>query len=290
MRARWEQAYPDRPVDGVILVDTVSLGYLIDATGPITVQGVRLTGDNLTEELLSRSYARLTQDEQDAFFAEVARTAFERFTTGLSDGTGVVKALARGVEEGRILLHSFDPDLQERIAGSRIAGDLMSDAPAGRPSIAITLNDTTAAKMSYYLRYQVDASATYCTPQQGQGFALKAHLTSTAPPDAATSLPSYVTGNQGVRKGDELVTVRFFGPVGGSIGDLVLNDQPMPLIRTTEDGRPVAMTYVELMPGQTVDLSLTMESGADQPGDTQVTVTPTIQPSDVLSTLTSACG
>ena len=290
MRARWEQAYPDRPVDGVILVDTVALGYLIDATGPITVQGVRLTGENLTEELLSRSYARLTQDQQDAFFAEVARTAFEKFTTGVSDGTALLKALAHGVEEGRILLHSFDADLQQRITGTRIAGDLLSAPPASRPSIAVTLDDTTAAKMSYYLRYQVDASATYCTPQQGQGISLKAHLTSTAPADAATSLPSYVTGNQGVRKGDELVTVRFFGPVGGSIGDLVLNDEPMSLIRTTEDGRPVAMTYIELMPGQTVDLSLTMESGPDQAGDTQVTVTPTIQRSDVLSTLTSACG
>lgn len=287
-RARWQQVHPKDRVDGVILVDTVSLGYVLDATGPLDVDGVHLTGDNLAEELLSKAYARLSRRQQDVFFADVARAAFDRFTTGASNATGVVRALSRAASEGRVYAHSFDPALQARIAGSQIAGDLLSNAAEDRPQVAITVNDTTGSKMSYYLRYQVDASATYCTGGV-QGLSVKAHLQSTAPADAATSLPRYVTGSGDVRRGDDLVTLRIFGPLAGRIGQLTWNDQPMRLIRTTEDGRPVAMTYIELKPGQIVDLGWTMVSGPGQTGDTDLVVTPTIQRSDALADLPSAC-
>jgi hypothetical protein len=290
MRARWEQDFPDEDVDGIVLVDTVALGYVLDATGPITIDGVQLTGDNLVDELLNNTYLRLADDAQgqDAFFADVADAVFDRFMAGAADPTTVLRALARATDEGRISLHSFDDTEQQAIAGTRIAGELVTDADDPRPQINLTVNDTTGAKMSYYLRYDTKVHATYCTDGV-QGFAGTAKLRSEAPADAA-DLPRDITGHgNDVVAGNQWVTVRLYGPAAGEIGEVTLNAKPLEPILVDEDGRPVAMFYVELKPGQTVDLSWTMKSGAGQTRDADFDVTPSIEPGDRGGQVGSAC-
>ena len=76
----------------------------------------------------------------------------------------------------------------------------------------------------------------------------------------------------------------------GELGELDLNGAQMDLVRVEQDGRPVGATYIELKPGQTVDLSWTMESGAGQTGGAEVSVTPTIEKKDGAKALTSACA
>ena len=291
MRARWAEEFPNDEVDGVLLVDTVTLAYVLDATGPITVDGVELRGDNVVDELLHETYLRNDTDEaQNAFFDDVATAAFDHFTTGAGNGTGLVRALARATDERRVYVHSFHEDEQQRFTDTAIAGDFVTDAAVTSPQLAVTINDTTGSKMSYFLRYEVDVRATYCT-DGAQGFAAKARVTSEAPADAA-SFPDFITGGgvTGTEPGNQVVTLRVYGPVGGSIGDLELNAEPMDLIRVDQDGRPVGMTYLELKPGQTVDLAWTMKSGKGQTGDADLEITPTIAEADYTTSLESACN
>ncbi|TWG93969.1 uncharacterized protein DUF4012 [Nocardioides sp. J9] len=290
MVARWQQEYPMRPVDGVVMVDAVAISYLLEATGPITVDGVELTGDNLVDELLHESYVRLPEPAaQDAFFAEVAGETFARFTRGVGDPAAMLRALARGVDERRVFVTSYDDDVRAALDGTAIAGELVTDADVTSPQVEVTLNDTTGAKMSYYLRYDVDVVPVSCVDGV-QSFSAKARLRSIAPADAAT-LPAYITGggDYGVDPGSQVVTVRVFGPVGGTVGQLEFNGEPMDLIRADQDGRPVGMTYVQLDPGQTVDLAWTMKSGAGQTGDAVVAVTPTIEKRNSREVLATAC-
>jgi len=104
-----------------------------------------------------------------------------------------------------------------------------------------TSPDTTGAKMSYYLRYSVDTSTTYCIDDQ-QGITVHARLTSTAPEDAGKTLPRYVTGGgtYGVKPGDQLVTVRLFAPVDGKIKRFAINSNRFPPDGVSVSGRPVA--------------------------------------------------
>ncbi|MFC5727440.1 MULTISPECIES: DUF4012 domain-containing protein [Nocardioides] len=290
IKARWKQEFPTDPVDGVLMIDAVAIGYLLDATGPVTVDGLELTSDNVVDELLHKSYLRLKDPRaQDAFFAEVASAAFDGFTNGVDDSVGLVRAMARATDERRVYVHSFDAALQSDLSGTAIAGDFVADPAVEEPQIAVTLNDTTGAKMSYFLRYEVGVNATSCVDGV-QTFSAKARLHSTAPENAA-DLPDYVTGGGqfGVEPGSQLLTLRIFGPAGGALGELEWNGAPMDLIRVDEDSRPVGMTYVGLEPGQTVDLAWTMRSGEGQTGDTSVAVTPTIQKTDNARTLNSAC-
>lgn len=290
MQAWWQREFPQSSIDGVILLDTVSLSYVLEATGPITVQGVRLTSDNLVEELLHKVYLRFEDPlAQDAFFAEVSRTAFEHFTTGASNGVGLVQALARGVDEQRMFVHLFDAAEQQQVVGTPVAGEFRTDPKQAEPQIQVTLNDGTGSKMSYFLRYDASVEATSCRGGV-QRYAAKMRLRSTAPSDAA-SLPAAITGggNYGVEPGSQVVTLRVFGPAAGGIGRFTLNAKPTEMITLTERNRPVAMTYLQLDPGQTVDLAWTMTGGAGQVGAADFSVTPTIEAKDNAITVASAC-
>lgn len=289
MKAHSESLYPHQPVDGVVLVDTVAMSYLLEATGPVTVDGVRIGSDNVVDELLHNVYLRLDGDAQDKFFADVSQAVFEKVTDGIKSPGALIRALSKATEERRLFVHSFDDAEQAKLAGSAIAGEFVTDPTVKDPQVAVTVNDTTGSKMSYYLRYDVDVQPTSCV-HGVQTFSAKARLHSTATPDVAKLSP-YVTGGGvlGVPPGDELVTLRIFGPTGGRISDFQLNAKPMNLVETDQDGRPAGMTYLQLGPGQTFDLSWTMMSGRGQVGDTDLTVTPGVGKGDSAATLESAC-
>lgn len=290
MRADWDAIYPNDPVDGVILLDTVALSYVVDRIGPLTVDGRELTGANLVEELNHTTYLRFIDPmKQDAFFSDVASAAFAKFIGGADDGVGLIQALSRSVDERRVYLHSFDDEIQQKIADTAIAGEFVTDPAAKSPQIQVTLNDGTGAKMSYFLRYDAEVDATYCTGGV-QGYSAKLRLQSVAPNDAA-ELPDYITGAgiHGTDPGTQVVTVRIFGPVSGSIDGFQLNGEPMDLIEVDQDGRPVGMTYIQLEPGNTDDLAWTMKSGPGQTSAADFSVTPTIESKDNATTVASAC-
>lgn len=289
--ARWEQTRPRDRIDGVIAIDTVALSYVLAATGPIEVDDVTLDAGNVVDVLLHGTYLRIEDpDRQDAFFAKVAATAFEQFTSGGGDPRGLLDGLARATAERRVLVHSFDPAEQASLAGTPIAGELVTDPAVRSPQVDVTVNDTTGAKMSYFLRYDVGVRATYCTDGV-QGLTGRARIWSAAPADAAR-LPDYVTGGGalGTAPGRQLTTLRIYGPVGGTVDDVTLNAEPMDVIEVDQDGRPVAMTYVELGPGETVDLTWTMTGGEGQTAATELDVTPTVEKGTFSRTVPSRCG
>ncbi|MFC7493221.1 MULTISPECIES: DUF4012 domain-containing protein [unclassified Nocardioides] len=289
-RARWEQVYPER-LDGVVSLDPVAISYLLDATGPVEIGGVELTEDNAVGELLSRAYLRFPDPaDQDRWFRQVARTVFDRVSSGVGSPQGLVRALAKGVREHRVLVHSFDDTVQDAIAGQAVAGDLVTD-PVAAPQVGFYLNDGTASKMSYYLRYDVSVDATYCN-QGVQGLTGHATLLSDAP-ENVSSLPDYVTGSYATYGGDpgsQLVQVYIYGPVGGEITALALNGKPLrgpgPIL---DRGRPVQNVTLLLDPQQKVDLTWRMKTGEGQTGDIDVAATPSVEASAASATAESAC-
>ncbi|WP_447643586.1 DUF4012 domain-containing protein [Nocardioides zeae] len=289
-RARWEQEY--EPVDGVLAIDPVTLSYVLGAVGPIEVPGgPTLTSDNLVDELLHQVYLRFDDPaQQDAYFNAAAARTFEALSAGSGDPRAFVEALGRGVGEGRVKLHSFDAAEQAVVAGTRIAGELRTDPADPDPQVGVYLNDTTGAKMSYFLRHEVHVAATSCARGQ-QRLSGRAYLLSDAPADAA-QLPDYVTGAgaYGIEPGKQLVSVQIVGPVGGEIEDVTFNDEPYVAAPVVDlEGRPVLTVLAYLDPGFTADVRWTMTTGRDQPGTVQVDTTAGVLPGDLSSTAPSAC-
>ena len=291
MKARWEEVFGGR-IDGVISVDPVAMSYLLQATGPVTVGDTELTADNAVDTLLHQVYVdHPVPAAQDAYFRDVARAVFDQVSGGAENPIDLAEALGRAADEHRIYVHSFHADEQGEITTSQIAGHLTDDSATG-PQVGVFLNDATASKMSYYLRYDAALDATYCTAGV-QGLAGTMHLSSTAPKDAA-DLPTYVTGTgeYGTEQGHELLLIRLYGPVGGAISDVAINSRPVHGFNVVDqDGRPVGTVVVELGPGEKVDVTWRMKSGPDQTGRSTLSVTPGVEAGrDSSSSAVSACA
>ena len=290
-KARWEQTQPEK-IDGVISLDTVTLSYLLTALGPVDVDGVRLTSDNVVDELLSKAYARIPDPAaQDAFFAKVASTVFEKMMTFDGDRKALLTAVGKAADEHRLLIHDFDDAAQRHLDGTAVSGGLTSGDPKVDPQVGVYFADGTLSKMSYYLRYDTHVSATSCT-NGVQHLSGGLTLTSTAPKDAKTTLSRFVTGVNLPKssRGDMLVAVYVYAPEGGTASKFDDNDLDFDQFTAELDGRQVIGTWVLLQPGQSQDLKWTMTSGAGQTGATQVNVTPSVSQGTSSSTATSACG
>ncbi|WP_182524743.1 DUF4012 domain-containing protein [Nocardioides dongkuii] len=289
MATRWEQVYPE-DIDGVLTLDTVALSYILAATGPVQVGDTAITSDNAVRELLHEVYLRYEDPaDQDVFFRRVARRTFDQVSTGIPDPQALLQELARGAEEGRVLVHSFDPTEQQEIAGTQLAGEAFA-AVSTQPQVDVTLNDATGAKMSYFLRYDVRVRPTYCKDDV-QGYAGSVRLESTAPPESA-ALPDYVTGGGlfGAEPGTQFVTVRIYSPAGGSLSDFRLNAKRLDPDVVDQEGRLVEQVFLQLGPGQALNLDWRMTSGPGQTGDTSVRVTPSVSEGTRSSTTESACS
>lgn len=288
MRARWQQVYPES-VDGVVAVDPVALSYVLGVSGPIEVDGLTLTSENLVEELLHNVYLRLSDPaDQDEFFQRVAQLAFEKISTGGDKPQDLLRALARGADEGRIYVHSFDPSEQALLSGHRVAGELEM-APTERPQVDVTFNDSTGSKMSYYLDYDVDVRSRSCIDGV-QSYTGSVRLQSTAPADAA-SLPASITGGGALAAdpGLQYVNVVVFAPSGGEISDLRLDGTKIEAGSVMQGTRPADYFAVQLEPGQVVQLGWRMKSGPRQSGPTDVDVTPGLTAGDFSFSEPSAC-
>lgn len=100
IREMWQRTQNQR-LDGVLSLDTVSLSYLLRATGPVEAPGgVRLTPANAVSELLTTVYFRLPDDaQQNAFFRQVAASLFQKVSSGVQSTTELVTALSQAARE-----------------------------------------------------------------------------------------------------------------------------------------------------------------------------------------------
>ena len=144
------------------MVDPVAVSYLLESIGALQVEGRDLTALTVVAEVEHLAYLRYgDQVSQDAFFNAVADAAFDLFASGQGDPVQLVEGLIRGVNERRILMHSFEPDEQAVIDGTTIAGEI-TDPGTDIPQVGVYLNDGTGAKMSFFLDHEVQVTSASC--------------------------------------------------------------------------------------------------------------------------------
>ncbi|MCW2809686.1 MAG: hypothetical protein JWP61_144, partial [Friedmanniella sp.] len=227
LRRGWSSWFGGR-LDGVIAVDTVSIGYLLDATGPLNVMDQELNSGNAVETLLSRAYSLYPDNKrQDEFFSAVAGQLFATATGGKVAGPDLVAALRRMSQESRLGVHFFAPQF-----GALNLDPFQGDAGATQ-SVTVGFNNVSGDKMSYYLRRRVSVTSISCVDGRQQLRGLM-RISSQAPVGAA-GLPQRVTdarpnGRLGgawnpVRLGGQLVQVVLRAPVGGRIGPVRLDGE-----------------------------------------------------------------
>lgn len=289
MRQHWEKLYAPATLDGVISLDPVGMSYLMAGTGPVQVGEVTLDPGSVVDQLLSQPYLTLDPAAQDEFFAEAARSVFTTLTGNIVSPLDLVRGVDKAVKQRRFLFTSFDPDEAEALEGTGVVGDVPDD-DGSTPRVVIALNDGTASKMSYYLRYSASVEATGCEGGT-QTLAGRLELNQTIPADQAEQLPDVVsgTGDIGIPKGMQLVVVRLHTPTGGTVSDIKVADQKVDVEAVDLDGRGVVTLIAQLDGSGPTEVTWTMTTGAGQQGDGTLQVTPGIEPESQDSEFPSAC-
>jgi len=252
-------------VDGVIALDPVVLSYLLRATGPVALpDGSTLSAENAVKTLLSDVYQRYPDPSaQDAFFAASTGAVFTAFLEGRGSTVSLLTNLATAADQRRVLMWSADPDEQAILEGSSVAGELpQTDDDTAR--FGVYLNDGGGSKMSYYVKPDVSLAWDQCAPDGRNGprqLTLRMSLANTAPTDAETSLPRYVTANGafGTAPGTATVVNNVYLPEGFELVSAETAAGTGPSTGTFE-GRQVLTFGFQLLPQSSADLTVTVRA------------------------------
>ncbi|MFE5835274.1 DUF4012 domain-containing protein [Arthrobacter sp. NPDC056493] len=300
--AMWEQKYGER-LDGAISIDPVALSYLLTATGPVQLDPelqrligpglpTKLTGGNVVKTLLSDVYSQIPDPKlQDVYFAAVAKELFGSLSAGNGDAAKLIAGVARGGEEGRIMVWSANEAEQSVITkyavGRSISGPSTSPAQFG-----VYFNDGTGAKMDYHVKRTVQL-VEECPADGYVQIKVRVTSTNTAPKDAATVLPEYVTGGGafGIPAGSVQTNIVAYGPVQSNVQTAFVAGKKTPFSSQRHVGRPVGTVTVRLAPGQSTTVEFTFGKIV-QHTEPVLAVTPTVQAiKDVVrKTETATCA
>jgi hypothetical protein len=279
-QALWEKQTGLR-VDGVISIDPVALGYILNATGPIDAgSGVTLNSGNATDVLLSGVYQMFdTTRAQDAFFAGVTSKIFTAVTSGAASSSELITAIGRASDENRVHVWSDTPSENELMRGFPIASSLpeVSEDVSG---IGVYFNDATGGKMDYYLSSAIQVAAAVCRNDARPNFQVRVKLESRAPLDSASSLPPYVTAgeNFGVEPGDISTSIFVYAPEGSVPYSVSIDGQQFAFVAAEESGHSVAGVTVNLDPGQQSEVSFDFVGAVGDPTDVRLVHTPMASP------------
>jgi hypothetical protein len=284
----WERKTGQR-VDGVISIDPLALGYILDATGPVRVVQpelvalarlglpTELNGNNVVQTLLSDVYAKIDQPAlQDAYFAGVAQEVFAALSDGRGNAKGLIAGLTRGADEGRVLVWSGLAVEQSVLSKYALSGSIAgpSVAPA---QFGVYFNDGTGAKMDYYVNRTVQL-VKECAKDGYEQTTVRVTSTNTAPADAATTLPAYVTGAGafGVPAGSVQTNIVAYGPVQANMETAYVEGQKTDFAAHRHANRPVGVLAVRLAPGESRTVDFTFGKIV-QHAEPNLVVTPTVQ-------------
>lgn len=267
----------------------MAVSYLLGITGPVQVADYQISSENAVDVLLNQVYLDIADPQaQDALFQQVASTVFDQFRSGQVDRPrDLLSVLQTATDEGRLFVNFVDPDEQALIQDRRIAG-ATTDGDGMSERFDVTFLDGTGSKMSYYMRYDVDARPLSCSDGVGR-YTVSATVRSDAPQDAA-SLPPYITGGGefGVPAGTAFTQARIFAPTGGRVTAMTVNGSEIDVLVQKLGSRSTASGSLFLEPGDVQDVQWQVEvpQGASS---YPVQVTPGLEDEDESGVLTAAC-
>lgn len=275
-------------IDGVIVVDAVTVARFLVLTGPVTVDGpdgpLRLDEHNATDYLLRGQYADIAADDaRDAVLAELTETLLARVFGGDLPAPAVLAStLGPAIDEGRLLLWSRHETDQRGLVDLGIGGAL---EPPVADGLLVVTNNASANKLDTYLR----RSITY------EGVVVEGQLRTTATVrltnSAPAGLPDDVGGNPfGLPVGTNRSYLSIYSPLGATAA--TVDGRPRRLDVDLEAGWQVHSTVVDIPPGGEVVVTVELRGALDpdQPYSLWLRSQPMVLPDVVRVTIDGAEG
>ncbi|MFC3399389.1 DUF4012 domain-containing protein [Microbacterium amylolyticum] len=279
-----DNAASSRDIDGVISIDPIALGFILDATGPIHLAtGDVMTSDNAVDLLLSDVYHRwnayLEPEIVDGFFASVATEVFDKIASADFNLQAMLSSVTRGIDNGSIYFHSFHDEVQQHIDGEKVSGVLPTSNEV-ESTVGVFFRDESASKIDYYMKSNIDVNQT-CSAS-GSEFVVDTTLHLDIAQGAADVLPDYVKsatwGSSQFR-----TAVYVYGVPGTTLESVQMDGREVRLVRddVVDLDRPVAYFETYLQPGEIAKVTATF-SGEGDFGPAALQSTPMVQPTTGL--------
>jgi hypothetical protein len=284
----WLQMWQDRTgdrLDGVVTTDPVTLSYLLEATGPVTLPDGRvIDADNVVPFTENEIYFLIPDDDaaRDAYLQTVAEAALDAVFSGKADPRALIDALGRAAGERRLLVYSDQGTEQTQLAASSVGGAI----PAGdAPFAGLATINGGGNKLDYYLGQSLDYQLLGCTPDGGRRAQITVTYTNTAPGDgslplyidARSDLPPRPNGLPQSREGQSYFFSQVYATAGSSLVSATQDGEPISVEAGKERGHAVFRTDVTLDAGASTTLVFEV---AEPPtsGDISTFVTPLVKP------------
>ena len=180
-------------VDGVLVVDTVTLRHLLSVIGPVEVGGFEFTAANVEQRLLNENYLRFDRSADDRGVrhdeqGEVATEIFEALTSR-DVSLGAVSVALRDAAAGRHLLaYAEDDVVQEVFADITATGELYP------PSLMVTVQNISADKLDWYIDPTVTIRAVPVTGSGEWNVRLTVEVPNPVRPGDTPGVESYIEG------------------------------------------------------------------------------------------------
>lgn len=249
----WQQRYHQR-LDGAIATDPATLGYLLGATGSVTLaNGNVLNSSDSVKFFESVIYQAFAHDlaGRKAYQNLAARAIASHVLSASSQQLpAVAGALQRAASQRRLLVYTGDPAVESAIARSPVSGTIPQTT---RPFLDVVVNNISGTKLDYYL----DRTVTYSRKSCAAG---PATVTVTLHNGAPKSgLPPYVVAKGASYAppiaGESYMLVSLYSTAHASVNRAQLDGKVAYISSDSEQGHPVTTTEVDLLPGQTQTLT-----------------------------------
>jgi hypothetical protein len=284
-------------IAGVIVIDPYALAALLSFTGPIQLADypTPLTAENAADILLREQYLTFdTRSDRKDFLDEATRVVFERLTEGDVPGPRqVAEILGPLVDQGRLMVHSFDPEEQALFEEVGLDG-AFPERPEGGDFFSIATQNSANNKIDIFLDRDVQYDATF-DPDTGRVDATATiTLTNRAP---AVGLPDVVLSS-GDRQldgtGPPLGTNRmYFSAYSPHLLDrATIDGMPLPMGTGEELGLSVYSAFLSVPPGATATIVLELDGEIEPSEHYQLGVgmQPLVNPDVVGATVQLADG
>jgi hypothetical protein len=266
-------------VDGTIQVTPVALARMLAEVGSIEVSGwpEPITAENAERVLLVEQYVSLDGEDREQFLAEVALTAFERFTRmNLTSLASLIDRLAPAAASGHLRLHFADPAAQALVASLGLDGALPD--PATGDALTLVTQNASSSKIDSFLRRSVAYDVVWDAETGAISGEATVRLRNTAPSDG---LPPYVIGGLGaspVSPGTNRMYVSLHSPVPVE-RVLTTDGTELPITRAELGGVPISTVFVSVPPRGSLELKFVL-AGTLAPGPYRLAVglQPTVAP------------
>jgi hypothetical protein len=270
----WQEKFGQH-LDGAIATDPTALGYLLRATGPVTLaDGQPLTSGNAVQVLENGVYAKFPQLTPQAvaarknYLVNAAQVIASHVTDHAdSNPTALLDALKQAVRQHRLVAFSDRRDEESQLAATSLAGQL---SDTRQPFAGLVVNNSAGSKLDYYLDRSLTYQRSTCTSTTAT---VTVRLTNTAP---ASGLAKYVSTTIGLGRGPVGVNqdeVSLYLTHGADLSRLTVDGRRAFMQTEQERGHPVVSLGVRLNPGQ----SKTLVYRVAEPRATGPVVTP-VQP------------